>query len=97
MQAPEELRGLARDGLQEIAVRGLKSRGLRMDDSLLSAGRHGALPRQVAGGGSGDRLRDRDAGSISGGMSATPMRRMSFGHCPGRFGAGAAVYHVRWF
>ena len=31
MEAPEELRGLARNGLREIAVRGLKSRGPRMD------------------------------------------------------------------
>jgi hypothetical protein len=31
MQAPEELRGLARDGLRRIAVRGLKSRGPRVD------------------------------------------------------------------
>jgi tetratricopeptide (TPR) repeat protein len=30
-EAPEELRGLARNGLREIAVRGLKSRGPRMD------------------------------------------------------------------
>ena len=31
MEAPEELRGLARDGLRRIAVRGLKARGPRMD------------------------------------------------------------------
>ena len=31
MEAPESSRSLARNGLQEIAVRGLKSRGLRMD------------------------------------------------------------------
>ena len=31
MPAPEELRALARNGLREIAVRGLKSRGPRMD------------------------------------------------------------------
>ncbi|MBN1236657.1 MAG: tetratricopeptide repeat protein [Methanotrichaceae archaeon] len=31
MPAAEELRALARNGLREIAVRGLKSRGLRMD------------------------------------------------------------------
>ena len=31
MPATEELRALARNGLREIAVRGLKSRGLRMD------------------------------------------------------------------
>jgi tetratricopeptide (TPR) repeat protein len=31
MEAPEELRGLARNGLREIAVRGLKARGPRMD------------------------------------------------------------------
>jgi len=31
MGAPEELRGLARDGLRKIAVRGLKARGPRMD------------------------------------------------------------------
>jgi hypothetical protein len=63
MPAPEELRRLARDGLREIAVRELKSRGPRMDGSLLSAGRHAVLPRQVAGGGPGDRLRDRYAGA----------------------------------
>ena len=40
--APEELQALARNGLSEIVVRGLKSRGLRMDGSLLSAGRHAA-------------------------------------------------------
>jgi hypothetical protein len=31
MEAPEDLRGLARNGLREIAVRGLKARGPRMD------------------------------------------------------------------
>jgi len=31
MEAPESSRSLARNGLREIAVRGLKSRGLRMD------------------------------------------------------------------
>ncbi|MFZ2471601.1 MAG: hypothetical protein WAW52_06620 [Methanothrix sp.] len=31
MEAPEELRSLARDGLRKIAVRGLKARGPRMD------------------------------------------------------------------
>jgi hypothetical protein len=31
MPAPEELRGVARNGLREIAVRGLKSLGPRMD------------------------------------------------------------------
>ena len=31
MQAPEELRTLAKNGLREIAVRGLKARGPRMD------------------------------------------------------------------
>ena len=31
MEAPESLRGLARNGLREIAVRGLKARGPRMD------------------------------------------------------------------
>ena len=31
MQAPEELRALARNGLREIAVRELKARGPRMD------------------------------------------------------------------
>ncbi len=36
MEAPEELRGLARDGLRRIVVRGLKARGPRMDGSLLS-------------------------------------------------------------
>jgi hypothetical protein len=36
MEAPEELRILARDGLSKIAVRGLKARGPRMDGGLLS-------------------------------------------------------------
>jgi tetratricopeptide (TPR) repeat protein len=31
MEAPENLRGLARNGLREIAVRGLKAKGPRMD------------------------------------------------------------------
>ncbi len=31
MEAPEELRGLARDGLRKIAARELKARGPRMD------------------------------------------------------------------
>ena len=31
MEAPEELRGLARDGLREMAARELKARGPRMD------------------------------------------------------------------
>ena len=31
MEAPEDLRSLARNGLREIAVRGLKARGPRMD------------------------------------------------------------------
>jgi len=31
VEAPEDLRGPARNGLPEIAVRGLKARGLRMD------------------------------------------------------------------
>jgi len=31
MEAPEDLRALARNGLREIAVRGLKARGTRMD------------------------------------------------------------------
>jgi len=31
MEAPEELRGLARDGLREIASRELKAKGPRMD------------------------------------------------------------------
>ena len=31
MEAPEELRGLARDGLSKIAARELKARGPRMD------------------------------------------------------------------
>jgi tetratricopeptide (TPR) repeat protein len=38
MEAPEELRGLARDGLSKIAARELKARGPRKDDGLLSRG-----------------------------------------------------------
>ena len=36
MKTPEELRGLARDGLRRIAVHRLKARGPRKDGSLLS-------------------------------------------------------------
>ena len=36
MEAPEELRGLARDGLRKIAARELKARGPRKDGGLLS-------------------------------------------------------------
>jgi hypothetical protein len=36
MEAPEELRGLARNGLREIADRELKARGPRKNGGLLS-------------------------------------------------------------
>ncbi|MDD1761045.1 MAG: hypothetical protein LUQ59_02325 [Methanothrix sp.] len=36
MEAPEDLRGLARDGLRKIAARELKATGLRKDGDLLS-------------------------------------------------------------
>ena len=36
MEAPEDLRSLARNGLREIAVRGLKTMGPRKDGGLLS-------------------------------------------------------------
>jgi tetratricopeptide (TPR) repeat protein len=72
MEAPEELCGLARNGLSKIAARELQARGPRMDDSLLSAGCHAALSRQAAGGGPGDRLRDRDAGAARAGHKRPP-------------------------
>ena len=34
MEAPEDLRRLARNGLREIAARGLKAKGTRMDGIL---------------------------------------------------------------
>ena len=56
IEAPEELRGLARNGLREIAARDLKARGAeegrRSFIRLVTA----ALSQQVAGGGPGDRL-----------------------------------------
>jgi len=48
MEAPEELRGLARDELSKIAARELKARGPRKDDGLLSAGCPAALLGEVA-------------------------------------------------
>ena len=45
MEAPEDLRGLARNGLQEIAVHGLKARGgARMDAVFYPAGCAAAVP-----------------------------------------------------
>jgi hypothetical protein len=37
MEAPEELRGLARKGLSKIAARELKGRGPRMDAVFMSS------------------------------------------------------------
>lgn len=68
MEAPEDLRGMARDGLREIAARELKARGAAKDGCrLLSVGRHAALLGQVARGGPGDRLRYWDAGAVRAG------------------------------
>jgi len=44
--------------LPEIAVRGLKARGLRMVAAFLSAGCAAAVPREVVGGNPGDLIRD---------------------------------------
>jgi hypothetical protein len=45
MEAPEELRDLARKGLSEIAVRGLKARGPRMNAVFYPAERCGSPAR----------------------------------------------------
>jgi len=59
MEAPKELRRLARDGLHEIAARELKARGRGRTTVFYQLG-PAALSREVAGGGPGDHLRDRD-------------------------------------
>ncbi len=78
MEAPEELRGLARDGLRKIAVRGLKARGPRMDavfyllDALrLFRGKSLEEVREVA----------FEIGMLGqyGGTRSTPRRRTSCG------------------
>jgi tetratricopeptide (TPR) repeat protein len=48
MEAPEVLRGLARDGLRKIAARELKARGAKAGCGLLFAGRHVAVSGEVA-------------------------------------------------
>jgi len=63
MEAPEDLHGLARNGLRGIAARELEARGA--EEGRRSYIRLGmaALSREVAGGDSRDRLRGRDAGA----------------------------------
>jgi len=56
MEAPEELRGLARNGLREIVACDLKARGPRKDGGLLSAECHSALLREFAESGPVDHL-----------------------------------------
>ena len=63
MEATEDLRGLARNGLPEIAVWGGQGQGAADGPDLLSAGCAAAVPREVAGADPGDYLRDRDAGA----------------------------------
>ena len=70
MEAPEDLRGLARNGLREMAACELKARGRRKDGGLLSAGCRSALSREVAAGDPRDHIRDRDAGAARGWTSA---------------------------
>lgn len=43
MEAPVDLRGLARNGLLEMAACGLKARGLRKDGVLLSGWARGSF------------------------------------------------------
>ena len=45
MEAPEELRVLARDGLRRIAARELKVRGSKMDAAFYPVGRCGSSAR----------------------------------------------------
>jgi hypothetical protein len=47
MGAPEDLRGLARDGLREMAAREIKAKGPRKDRGLLLAGCRAAVSREV--------------------------------------------------
>jgi len=54
MEAPEELRGLARDGLSKIAARELKARGPRMDAVFYLR----------------DHFRDRHAGQVRAGYQS---------------------------
>ncbi len=87
MPAAEELRALARNGLSEIAVRGLASRGLFMDAVFYLLDGHAALLRQAAGGGPGDRLRDRDAGAARAGRERPQGDTCPAGSAP----AGSAL------
>lgn len=47
MPAPEELRGLAKNGRREMAARDLNARGPRKNGGLLSAGCTTAVSREV--------------------------------------------------
>ena len=74
MEAPEELRGLARNGLSKIAARELKARGPRMDAVFYPAGPCGSFA-------AGRCRRSRRSPSRSacwastGWISTTPRRR----------------------
>ena len=65
-------------------MHGLVSREPRMDGSLLSAGSPVALSRQVAEGGPGDRLRDRDAGAARAGRERNQGDACPPGCSPGK-------------
>ena len=62
MEAPEDLHGLARNGLHGELRSGAKGQGAEDGCGLLSTGCAEAVPREVAGGDPGDFLRDRMLG-----------------------------------
>lgn len=72
MEAPENLHCLARNGLREMA--GPQAQGPGAEERRRSSIRVGtaALSREVAGGGLGDRLRDRHNGQIRAGHQRPP-------------------------
>ncbi|MDD4651674.1 MAG: hypothetical protein PHQ34_05530 [Methanothrix sp.] len=95
MEAPEDPRGLARSGLREMAACELKAKG--SEDGWRSSVRLGtaALLREVAGGGPGDHLRDRDALAVRAGHQRSQGDARPAGAAGDNFlGATAYRHHV---
>jgi len=91
MEAPEELRSLARDGLSKIAARKLKARGPRMDAVFYPAGRCGSFA-----GGRCRRFRRSPSRSAcwgnTGWISMILRRATSCGRCRGVAALGAGQH-----
>lgn len=66
MEAPEDLRGLARNETREMAARRLRARGPRKNGGLLSGWARWLFRGKSLQRDPGDRLRDLDAGAARG-------------------------------